>query len=478
MLFDPVKGMSTQSELLDTYGSACRLKGALGMDEAANRIEYIDRDRQVPPTPIESTNIDYFAGHKHRMQRKTPAATAVAHKLKKAIGLEINSQGGNSGTLDLFRWLNATALEVVGEAGFNYSFSALESNNEHMKYLTACHNLRTLLSKLWYLTPILPWALKVGSARFRRMIVDWIPFGPVRELRDAVDIVDNVATKVYRDKRNELGKTPLNVGSQMSRDVMSSLLMQNSIVSSEEAMNEEELISQVNAVTIAAHDSTSTALARTIYILAQFPEFQSQLREEVREAHEIHGEQLNYDQLNSLPFLDAVCRESLRLYAPGLFLVRVAQENCSIPLLYPARPRDKKGEMTRVFVDKGTYIYLSLDGANRDLRTWGEDANVFRPSRWLDSTPSNLHGSRMPGIYSSLMTFSGGPRACIGFRFSQLEMKLLLTTLVSSFKFELSDAPIMWRLESVPKPYVVFGTDEGVSSPSMPMRVTRLDKAG
>ncbi|KAF8750065.1 cytochrome P450 family [Rhizoctonia solani] len=231
------------------------------------------------------------------------------------------------------------------------------------------------------------------------MIVDWIPFGPVRELRDAVDIVDNVATKVYRDKRNELGKTPLNVGSQMSRDVMSSLC---SIVSSEEAMNEEELISQVNAVTIAAHDSTSTALARTIYILAQFPEFQSQLREEVREAHEIHGEQLNYDQLNSLPFLDAVCRESLRLYAPGLFLVRVAQENCSIPLLYPARPRDKKGEMTRVFVDKGTYIYLSLDGANRDLRTWGEDANVFRPSRWLDSTPSNLHGSRMPGIYSSL----------------------------------------------------------------------------
>jgi cytochrome P450 len=58
-------------------------------------------------------------------------------------------------------------------------------------------------------------------------------------------------------------------------------------------------------------DTTSSALSRILQLLATHPETQEKLREEIREA-QVNG-QLNYDQLVTLPFLDAVCRETLRV---------------------------------------------------------------------------------------------------------------------------------------------------------------------
>jgi cytochrome P450 len=59
-------------------------------------------------------------------------------------------------------------------------------------------------------------------------------------------------------------------------------------------------------------DTTSSALARILWLLAQHLDVQEKLRGEIREAQK--NGQLNYDQLVSLPYLDAVCRETLRVY--------------------------------------------------------------------------------------------------------------------------------------------------------------------
>lgn len=63
--------------------------------------------------------------------------------------------------------------------------------------------------------------------------------------------------------------------------------------------------------TFAAMDTTSNALSRILYTLAEHTEAQQRIREEVMAASE--GEDLSYDTLVSLPYLDAVCRETLRL---------------------------------------------------------------------------------------------------------------------------------------------------------------------
>jgi cytochrome P450 len=61
-------------------------------------------------------------------------------------------------------------------------------------------------------------------------------------------------------------------------------------------------------------DTTSGALARILSTLAQHPDAQDKLRRELTEARKRHGD-LDYDGLSSLPYLDAICRETLRLYA-------------------------------------------------------------------------------------------------------------------------------------------------------------------
>jgi cytochrome P450 len=65
---------------------------------------------------------------------------------------------------------------------------------------------------------------------------------------------------------------------------------------------------------IAGTDTTSNALCRILYLLALHPEVQDKLREELTEIRAVSGE-LGYDDLVELPFLEAVCRETLRLYA-------------------------------------------------------------------------------------------------------------------------------------------------------------------
>jgi cytochrome P450 len=60
-------------------------------------------------------------------------------------------------------------------------------------------------------------------------------------------------------------------------------------------------------------DTTSNALSRTLHLLSQHAEVQEKLRSEILDALKDHGGDLDYDTLSSLPYLDAVCRESLRV---------------------------------------------------------------------------------------------------------------------------------------------------------------------
>lgn len=68
----------------------------------------------------------------------------------------------------------------------------------------------------------------------------------------------------------------------------------------------------LSTIVLAGVETTSNALCRTLYLLALHPDMQERLRSEIVHA----GQDLDYDALMELPLLDAVCKETLRLYAP------------------------------------------------------------------------------------------------------------------------------------------------------------------
>ena len=65
-------------------------------------------------------------------------------------------------------------------------------------------------------------------------------------------------------------------------------------------------------------------------------------------------------------------------------------------------------------------LFVPILAANRSQELWGPDAKEFRPERWLASGPPEAV-STIPGVWGNMLTFLGGPRACIGYRFTLIE---------------------------------------------------------
>ena len=70
---------------------------------------------------------------------------------------------------------------------------------------------------------------------------------------------------------------------------------------------------------VAGVDTTSNGMSRVLDLLAQHPDVQERLCAEVFEARERYGKEIPFDDIMQLPYLDAICRETLRLYVSSIF---------------------------------------------------------------------------------------------------------------------------------------------------------------
>lgn len=156
------------------------------------------------------------------------------------------------------------------------------------------------------------------------------------------------------------------------------------------------------------------------------PETQSRVREEVRQALPVNpAKDATVDLsavLESLPYLNAVCNETLRLYP-------------TVPITIRGAIRD-----TRIIdkpIPRGTDIIICPWAVNRNPKLWGPDAEKFKPERWIDDGKPNNSGGA-DSNYSNL-TFLHGPRSCIGQNFAKAELRCLAAAFVVAFEWSMVD---------------------------------------
>ncbi|KAI6111685.1 cytochrome P450 [Pisolithus thermaeus] len=162
------------------------------------------------------------------------------------------------------------------------------------------------------------------------------------------------------------------------------------------------------------------SLTWTLVELARNPDIQSKLRDELL----AFASEPTYDQLQSsltLPYLDAVVHESLRIHAPLTDFVRVAAEDDVIPLSEPVITKSGQA-VNSISVARETRIGLPFACINRSTSIWGPDAKVFRPEHWLEKDGIPRKAQDVQG-YCHLLTFADGPRNCLGKGFAVSEMK-------------------------------------------------------
>ena len=70
--------------------------------------------------------------------------------------------------------------------------------------------------------------------------------------------------------------------------------------------------------------------------------------------------------------------------------------------MYPIKSADGKYSIHEVPVKKGTNILISIYNANRCKSIWGEDAEDWKPERWLGKSPDEVAKVKLPGVYSSM----------------------------------------------------------------------------
>ncbi|KAL0066653.1 hypothetical protein AAF712_006256 [Marasmius tenuissimus] len=184
-------------------------------------------------------------------------------------------------------------------------------------------------------------------------------------------------------------------------------------------------------IIFAGHETSASSLNWILYELARHPEYQEKIYQEIKELREQtrNEQELSSRDVEGLTYLNAVIKESLRLHPIVPELIRQAEVDDVIPLDYPIV--DASGApLSGIPVVRGQRVVVSIAQYNRLKEVWGEDADVYNPERFVNiKTPTTL------GVFGNLMTFSGGIRGCIGWRFAVLEIQIVLAALVESFVF-------------------------------------------
>ncbi|KAJ3929248.1 MAG: cytochrome P450 [Lentinula lateritia] len=485
----PTRGWEFHRFLADEYGPTVQLKGFLGRKQLytfdTKAMHYI-LVKEICKYVFEHSNIQHqlmknlrsgalllgkgllnTTGEHHRKQRKmlnpvfsiahmrsmSECPKFIIHFANSFIHFCLDSaylsqyallhrvQNGPQ-EIDLLGWMARAALELIGQSGFGYSFDNMMDDVPKHKYSTVIKDLVTYL---------LPLFIKVLPTNVRTFLMNITPWKTLHDVRDMVNYMHELSVEIYEEKKRAFEEGDEAVVRQIGKgkDLLSIMMKENMKAHDEDKLEEAEIIAQVRVLTIdylktfifAAMDTTSVSVTSIL---------QDKLRQEIIAAQkECQGGQLSYDE------------ETLRL----------STEDAIIPLSRPMRGADGT-EFTEIFLPKATTVVISILNANRNPELWGPDVLEWKPERWLSPLPESVVNSKMPGVYSHLMTFSGGSRSCIGFKFSQLEMKVVIAMLVENFKFSSSTTKdIFWQMTGITSP-VVGGNSR---HPHLPLMVELIN---
>lgn len=178
-----------------------------------------------------------------------------------------------------------------------------------------------------------------------------------------------------------------------------------------QGLDDQALRDEMVTMLVAGHETTALALTWTFQLLGRHPEVEARLLDELQPV--LDGQRPTAEDVDDLPYLEAVIDESMRLYPPAWAIGRKAIEPVELAgHTFPA----------------GSQVMISQWVVHRDPAHY-EDPLAFRPERWLGDLDE-----RLPRF--AYFPFGGGPRTCVGNSFAILEAKLIVATLLQRAHLE------------------------------------------
>ncbi|KDR75950.1 hypothetical protein GALMADRAFT_1331936 [Galerina marginata CBS 339.88] len=493
-ILDPAVSPQMHEYFIHKYGRSIRIQGVgpwdvrlLTLDPVS--VAHVLKNSTVYEKPWQSRRLITSLigcgmlaaeGHVHKRQRRVSTPAFSIQNLRALVPLVFNKgnelkdkwmqiANTSSGplTIDVCHWISRATFDVIGLAGFDYNFNAIEdeSNELFCAYkemfevgISQSHPFRTIFR---IYSPFL-------SSLF--------PDSTLSTIQRCQVVIHRVAGQLIQEKKLKIAQG-LKAGIPYGGRDLLSLLLKSNVATDlpvDERISDTDILHNINTFMFAGSDTSSLSLTWTLLLLAQNQAAQDRLRAELLSvspttsgnlAHltedEIHS---LYAIISNLPCLHNVVRESIRLIPPVHSSIRVATQDDEVPVSYSVHARDGTvlDQKSTITVPKGSFVHVAVEGFNLDKTIWGDDAWEFVPDRW-DHLPESA--TELPGLFSNTLSFSAGPRSCIGMRFSMIEIKTFLYLLVTKFIFQTTQDKIIKANVVLTRPYISGRYKEGSQCP-------------
>jgi cytochrome P450 family 6 len=166
---------------------------------------------------------------------------------------------------------------------------------------------------------------------------------------------------------------------------------------------------------LAGYETAATTLTYCLYELSLNKDYQERLRNEIKEVLEKHDNNVTYEAITEMTYMDQVLDETLRKYPPAPLVQRICKADYKVP-------------GTNFTWKANTNIKIPIYAIHHDPEIY-PNPDVFDPERFTPEEVAKRHPC-------SFIPFGSGPRLCIGMRFALIEAKIALVKLLTTFKFE------------------------------------------
>ncbi|CAJ1329030.1 unnamed protein product [Effrenium voratum] len=297
----------------------------------------------------------------------------------------------SSDQIDAKRDMSRFALDVLGSAVLGRDFGAIDGtfDDTYAQYQIV---MQELMNPLYFTFPVL----------------ERLPLPRNIAYKKAIDHMYSVLDSAVQARRQQrVEQHAAGTLTDEPNDMLDMLLGPG--VDAKTVLPDGYTIPMLWLFFLAGHDTTAVALAWTMHFLAANPEVQAKARAEAFAT--LKGKtDPDADDLEKVPYINAVVNESLRLRPP----------------IYNLLTRDAAHdtELDGVALPKGTGVSLHIGAINTHPEVW-ERPKEFDPERFMQE--------KQPRVFNNL-PFSAGPRRCLGDKFSLLEQRALLLKMLTQYE--------------------------------------------
>ncbi|EJU04518.1 cytochrome P450 [Dacryopinax primogenitus] len=397
----------------------------------------------------------------HAIKELTSVFYDSVYKAKAAWDALLDASKTSDVVIDVQDWMNRISLDSIGIAGFSHDFRTLQGQKaevaEAFQSFGATKPSKAFMIIIMF-AQFFPILLNIPSSRNAR----------IKKLDESMTkIADELLDEGRKAEDEEGGKTK-------ARSLIGTLVKAEKTERNDSDaglyLQPDEVLAQMKTLVLAGYETTSISLTWALIELSNHPDKQDKLREELVRL----GTDATYDELHNstLPYLDGVVREVLRLHPALSETSREAAEDDIVPLSRPITTANGQ-QVDKITIAANTPILIPISAINRSKELWGPDASDFVPERWIGE--EGLKGRRAMEIqgWGHLLTFVDGPRTCLGRGFAVAEFKAVLSTLIRNFIFAPRDVEgiKLGRARTLlPRPKL-----EGEEGIRLPLRVRRVE---